>query len=183
MERLSSSPFTLDIYGNCGISQLTELAESSLFAHIVHARQAALLTSEEQLSIAHHVASGVADMHTAGIAHNDLSPDQFLLVNGIYKISDFHLASFTKQTQNDGTICKEKPQTMNLHVSAIYTAVYESFLVHHSLTIQSILAVGQGKSTRRVAIPRNQSTNTSRQGRRVGLGKLSVPNTHQTMGF
>jgi hypothetical protein len=27
MERLFSSPFVLDIYGNCGVSQLTELSK------------------------------------------------------------------------------------------------------------------------------------------------------------
>jgi serine/threonine protein kinase len=124
MERLSASPYALDIYGNCAISQLTQLAEHSLFAHILHERRQLLLagntttsrmTPEEQLSIAHHVASGIADMHHAGIAHNDLSIHQFLFVEGIYKISDFDFASFVKTNKEGLLPCREQPQTTNRH--------------------------------------------------------------------
>lgn len=129
MERLSASPYALDIYGNCAISQLTQLAEHSLFAHILHERRQLLLagntttsrmTPEEQLSIAHHVASGIADMHHAGIAHNDLSIHQFLFVEGIYKISDFDFASFVKTNKEGLLPCREQPQTTNRHVRHDY---------------------------------------------------------------
>ena len=129
MEQLSSSPYALDIYGNCATSQLTQVADNTLLAHIVHERKLlqhdnntsstmTLLSHQAQLSMALHVASGIADVHQTSIAHNDVSLDQFLFVDGIYKISDFHLASFIKMTK-EGLPCREKPQNMNLHVRPI----------------------------------------------------------------
>jgi serine/threonine protein kinase len=57
-------------------------------------------SKEELLKVAHDVACGVRDAHNfdhrerATIAHCDLSPDQFLLVDGVYKLNDFNRAKF-----------------------------------------------------------------------------------------
>mmetsp|Transcript_19134 Transcript_19134/g.34648 ORF Transcript_19134/g.34648 Transcript_19134/m.34648 type:complete len:86 (+) Transcript_19134:324-581(+) len=40
----------------------------------------------------------------------------FLFAEGIYKISNFHLASFVKTNKEGLLPCREEPQAMNLHV-------------------------------------------------------------------
>jgi tRNA A-37 threonylcarbamoyl transferase component Bud32 len=54
---------------------------------------------EEQLSIAHHVASGIADMHHAGIAHNDLSTHQFSICRGNLQNFQLSFSQFHKDKQ------------------------------------------------------------------------------------
>lgn len=79
MERLVASPFALDIYGNCGIAQIVQAAQDSLFTQIVYARKYGdEMTPQQKLIIGYQVASGVADLHSIdthgpSVAHNDLS--------------------------------------------------------------------------------------------------------------
>lgn len=111
------------IIGNCGISQLTEVAEDNLYSQLVYARKHGdRMTPEQKLRIGYQIASGVADLHSIdnrapSVAHNDISSEQFLLVDGVYKLSDFHAASFMKQDQN-GTNCREGAKKMNREVSS-----------------------------------------------------------------
>ena len=110
MERLSASPYALDIYGNCATSQLTQVADNTLLAHIIHERRQQQLHGwqyvlhhhitliEEQLSIAHHVASGIADLHHVGIAHNDLSHGSISICR--WNLQNFRL-SFSQFCQDE----------------------------------------------------------------------------------
>jgi serine/threonine protein kinase len=121
---------SLSSKGNCGISQLTEVAEDSLYTQLVYAREHGdQMTPEQKLRIGYHVAAGVADMHGIGnrpsVAHNDISSEQILLVNGVYKLSDFHLSSFMTQDRN-GTNCKEEGKRMHQEVT-----VQNACFVHH----------------------------------------------------
>jgi hypothetical protein len=125
MERLSFSPFVLDMYGNCGNSQLTEYAPGlNLYSQIKHAKDVGrdTMSSISRLKIGYHVASAVADVHSferednmPSLAHNDLCCDQYLLVNGVYKLNDFHLSSAIYKDQ-DGHQCPEPPKGMKRYL-------------------------------------------------------------------
>jgi serine/threonine protein kinase len=118
MERLSSSNFVMTIYGNCGVSQIIELGECSLHDVIKLARtHGDKLSTADKLRIAFQLASGIADVHSidgsnvTSFAHNDLDPGQIILVDGVFKVSDFHLASIKYQDKN-GRICQQHPKDL-----------------------------------------------------------------------
>jgi len=87
MERLKRSPYVIDVYGFCGNSVLTELGRENLNAFI--RRKEDPLT---MLQVAYQIAHGIADLHNSdvegvpSIAHADIAPQQFVLVDGIYKL-------------------------------------------------------------------------------------------------
>jgi len=60
------------------------------------------------LKVAADVASGVAEAHLfvdgmPTMAHADLKPEQFLLVDGVYKINDFNCCHFLTQSRENAT--------------------------------------------------------------------------------
>jgi len=122
MERLTASPFVLDVYGNCGASQLTAYAKGgNLHDYIAIARRDGESTSSlDKLKISYQVAQGVADMHSIDgtdeptLVHNDLCCHQFVLVDGIYKLNDFHLTTIVKRNRTDGSVCLDFPHTPDL---------------------------------------------------------------------
>lgn len=114
MERLSQSDYVLDIYAYCGLSQVIELGDGGGNLHdlIKTTRQKIRdeLSSIDKLKIGYQLVSAVADMHgndpaTIPIVHNDICCHQFILVNGIYKLNDFHLAKFQKKHVSSGNTC------------------------------------------------------------------------------
>lgn len=126
MERLSASPFVLDIYGNCKGSHILEYASGrNLYAQIKNARSNGdKMSPETKLRIGYHVTKAVVDMHAIdgdvpSLVHNDLCCDQYLLVDGVYKLNDFHLSSMVKTTRA-GKACREAPRGMNKNVSTSY---------------------------------------------------------------
>lgn len=128
MERLSSSPYILDLYGNCGNSQMTEYAPGLyLYAQIKYAKDLRKdhMSSLHRLKVGYHVASAVADVQSfeqdgvPSLAHNDLCCDQYLLANGIFKLNDFHLSS-AMYKDPDGNPCPEPPRGMKRSVSLKY---------------------------------------------------------------
>jgi len=122
MERLSSSPFVMSIYGNCGLSQIIELGESSLHDLIKIARlEGNSMSPSDKLRIGFQLASGIADVHSIdgdipSLAHNDLDGGQIILVDGVFKISDFHLASIKYQDRK-GNVCEQAPKGLSSKVS------------------------------------------------------------------
>lgn len=68
MERLTSSPYVIDIYSFCGLSVLTDFAGKDISYVVDHTPR------KDRLQLAKQVAHGVADLHKAGIVHNDLNP-------------------------------------------------------------------------------------------------------------
>jgi len=91
-ERLTSSPFVMDIYGHCGYSGLFEFSDGGILEDLVLNRQRRgkkPLSRVDKLSLAVEVASGVADLHTmesrngySAIVHGDLYLTQFVLTGG-----------------------------------------------------------------------------------------------------
>eukprot|EP00978_Attheya_sp_CCMP212_P042555 scaffold261433_cov40-Attheya_sp.AAC.1 len=67
----------------------------------------------DKLKILIQIVSAIADLHTfeedgiVSVTHNDLCCHQFILIDGIYKLNDFHLATMSKK-DSDNNICKQE---------------------------------------------------------------------------
>jgi hypothetical protein len=118
MERMTASPYVLNVHGSCGASQLTELGGGGNVHDLVKLARLAQkrktvdwMNAEKRLRVGYHVASGVAAMHsideTPSLVHNDLCCHQYILVDGVYKLNDFHLASLNLINKETGQACKE----------------------------------------------------------------------------
>jgi hypothetical protein len=122
MERLTASSFVLDVYGNCGASQLTAYASGGNLHDLIALarRDGDQMSPLDKLKISYHVAQGVADLHAIdgddepSLVHNDLCCHQFVLIDGVYKLNDFHLASIVTRNRNDGSVCMDRPHTSDL---------------------------------------------------------------------
>lgn len=69
-----------------------------------------------KLKIAYHLATAVADTHSLesdggfiSLAHNDLCCHQFVLIDGIFKLNDYHLSVFVLKSLQSGQPCKLHP--------------------------------------------------------------------------
>jgi serine/threonine protein kinase len=122
MERLTASPFVVDVFGYCGQSALNELANfpfpgvQSLesFDKRMRGRDSAK-ANLIKLRMAASIALGVADIHAAGaadddndvyMAHYDLNPRNIaLFAGGKPKINDFNIAEFLKYDPSTNRTC------------------------------------------------------------------------------
>ena len=110
MERLTFSEHVFDIYGYCGQSGFFEYGNSGNINDAIWNEAFGKLNSVERLVIASQVAEAVADVHSVGgefasIAHTDIMTDQFIFVDGVYKLNDFNRCFFLywNTTSNNGT--------------------------------------------------------------------------------
>eukprot|EP00980_Cylindrotheca_fusiformis_P031109 scaffold25830_cov162-Cylindrotheca_fusiformis.AAC.10 len=116
MERLQASPYVLDIYGYCGLSQVIEPGDAGGNIHdlikTTRLRRTDSLPTIDRMKILYQLASGVADMHSfekdglVSLVHNDICCHQFILAHGIYKLNDFHMARFQRKNKDTNTVCK-----------------------------------------------------------------------------
>ena len=99
MERLTASPHVIDLYAYCSTSGLVEYADggdlsTELEQSFTH------MTALRKLQIAVQAAQGLAGMHTTDFSnrsvliHRDIKADQFIKVNGRYKLNDFNMAAY-----------------------------------------------------------------------------------------
>jgi serine/threonine protein kinase len=72
MEQFTSSPYIIDMYGYCGMSVLTDYADTTV-SRVVHKFNATKRPMVETLRLAKQVAKGVWDLHRGGVIHNDLN--------------------------------------------------------------------------------------------------------------
>ena len=107
-EQLTASPYVANIYGFCANAALYDYAdEGDLYSFIKSTNR----TRTESLRVAYHVAAAVADAHhldhrnRATIAHTDIKPDQFLLLDGMYKLNDFNRAHLISWDPNQDKQC------------------------------------------------------------------------------
>ena len=115
MERLTSSPYVMDIYAFDGNSGLCEFGDGgSIEDQIWYIDDTSEdWTSSERLVIAHQLASGLADTHNVGnegvpaIAHADMTTSQYVYVkeSGIYKLNDFNRCRFLAIDKKTNEIC------------------------------------------------------------------------------
>lgn len=115
MERLTKSPYILTTYGYCGLSQLIEYGDGGSIHDLikrVRMQQSDLLDPVQKLKVALQLVSAVADLHTfeddhkASVTHNDLCCHQFVFVDGVYKLNDFHLARFLERDRRTKETCE-----------------------------------------------------------------------------
>lgn len=103
MERMTKSPHVVDIYGFCGNSGLFQYAKGGDITDKIWPRhKKSNLTMIDKLHIATQVAMAVADVHNfdkegqASMAHTDITPSQFILIDGVFKLNDFNRARFIR---------------------------------------------------------------------------------------
>lgn len=110
MERLTSSPNVVNIFSYCGNGGVYEFGDQgSLNAY----RRLHNRTSINDIKYSIQAATGLADFHSIdgegkpSIVHNDIKPQQFILIDGVFKLNDFNKAKFMLWN-------KEKNQKCNI---------------------------------------------------------------------
>ena len=125
MERLTSSPRIVDIYGHCAVSVMTEHLpiemESTIISGSGYVSENPLhdskdvdpkndLTPTEKLTIALEMAETLADLHgfkDGVIVHDDVQLCQFLRSkDGVLKLNDFNRAEVMLWHDQDQDYCK-----------------------------------------------------------------------------
>jgi len=184
MERLSSSKFVVDIYGFCGNSGVFEHTNRGGLDDLIWSRKGKLLKPVEKLVIALDAARGLADTHNvdmegqASIAHTDISPGQFLLIDGVFKLNDFNRARFMRWDTNANKTCGYKvsmnpgtfrsPEEYAYEVQDEKVDVYSLGNVYYCLltrlwpfeTIKTREAIKKVKSGERPPLPDDIRTST-----------------------
>jgi len=130
MERLQGSKYILNIYGNCGSSQMVEVAGGgALYDQMVVAKNTEnapdglLNDAETNLRVSYHVARAVADLHSidgtdaTSFIHDDICCDQYLFVDGVFKLNDFNRAQTQLRNQTSGLGCKDNVSDFYIGVS------------------------------------------------------------------
>ena len=119
MERLSASPFVMNVYGYCGQSALNELADFidgysnlQVFARSLQDRfEPHITVMKLQLSVM--LALGVSHVHgidgdpsNATLIHYDINPKNVAIVQGGRpKLNDFNVAEFVRWNTRTGERC------------------------------------------------------------------------------
>jgi serine/threonine protein kinase len=106
MERLTGSPYVVDIYGYCGMSVLTEFAGPPLFEDARGCNKNGI----ELLDLAQKVAKGLADIHSEFLVHNDVNYQNIVWsrTNGygsVPKYNDFNLGVLRHKYKKNGQLC------------------------------------------------------------------------------
>ena len=117
MEHLTSSPYVMSIHGFCSTSVLTPKAGEGgdLYGLINSVRNGGEdLTSLDKLRVVIQLAEGVASMHEAGVAHNDLDVSQRLFVGGQYRLNDFTYGFLIPKHPKTDEPCKATGSDMAL---------------------------------------------------------------------
>lgn len=119
MERLTASPYVVDVYGYCGQSAINELAdfpfENMQYLEKLSRRMRGIYDHESlflRLGIAAGMAQGLADVHRAGgagralMVHYDINPRNIALFRGAQpKINDFNIAEFLRYNPQTNQTC------------------------------------------------------------------------------
>mmetsp|Transcript_16391 Transcript_16391/g.24037 ORF Transcript_16391/g.24037 Transcript_16391/m.24037 type:complete len:688 (-) Transcript_16391:313-2376(-) len=129
MERLTSSPHVMNIYGYCGQSALTEFATTQLKKLVDK------LNRRGRLYLARDIASGMADVHNIGnagegnatLVHNDINPSNIMVSYGVPKFNDFNIGIMMEWNQKKSRPCR----FWNHHPNAQWRAPEEQPDGHH----------------------------------------------------
>jgi len=101
MDRLTFSPYVVNIYSFCSNSGLVEHGgwgdlEKVIWPLGKKSHATLNLSRRDKITMALQVAMGIADTHDAdhngyaSIAHTDIAPKQFIYIDGVYKLNDFN---------------------------------------------------------------------------------------------
>lgn len=106
-EQLTASSLVVDIYGHCANSALFDFAGGGGLFQVFESNPSKV----ELLNISYGLARSVADAHNTdqngrpSIAHRDIKPDQWIRVNGEYKLNDFNRARFLTWDKTRNEVC------------------------------------------------------------------------------
>eukprot|EP00566_Odontella_aurita_P012553 CAMPEP_0113528356 /NCGR_PEP_ID=MMETSP0015_2-20120614/1797_1 /TAXON_ID=2838 /ORGANISM="Odontella" /LENGTH=480 /DNA_ID=CAMNT_0000426875 /DNA_START=157 /DNA_END=1595 /DNA_ORIENTATION=+ /assembly_acc=CAM_ASM_000160 len=107
MEHLTSSPYVMSLYGFCATSVLSPRASNDLYGLINSVRNGGEEPAPlDKLRIIIQLAEGVAAMHEAGVAHNDLDTSQHLFYDGRFHINDFTYGFLQRRNPKTKIPCK-----------------------------------------------------------------------------
>lgn len=104
MERLTSSNYVIDIFSYCTNSGLFDYGDSgTIHSTISHSlKESTIISPIHKLQISAQVAMALKDVHStdsdyfSAIVHGDIKADQFVLIDGIYKLNDFNRGRFMR---------------------------------------------------------------------------------------
>jgi hypothetical protein len=106
-EQLTASPYISDIYGYCGLSAVVDYSNEKNLDYVYEQHP----TKDELFQIAHDVAQSIADAHhlneqgQATVVHMDIKPDQWIRLEGRFKLNDFNLARMITWDPVTGESC------------------------------------------------------------------------------
>jgi len=108
-ERLTASPYVMNIFGYCGMSGIFEFAPDGDLSDALS--DGNTFTKKERFKTALEVTRAVSDLHNfnrrvPAIAHSDIWHSQFVKTKrGVYALSDFNRAQFLfwNSTSNDAS--------------------------------------------------------------------------------
>lgn len=116
MERLTPSPYVMDIYGFCGMSVATSFAGEDI------AKLSDKLTPLERLNLAREVAVGLADIHgidgggrRVSLVHNDINYSNILISKErrVPVFNDFNIAVLSMWNERTNDACRFKSHFPN----------------------------------------------------------------------
>jgi len=108
MERLTSSPHVINIYGFCGHSVVTEYADGPRLGTLADKSKKIPL---KRLEIARDIASGLADVHgidgddQPSFVHLDINPANVVVVGNTLKLNDFNIGIILRKNKKTGKTC------------------------------------------------------------------------------
>ena len=108
LERLTSSPHVINIYGFCGHSVVTEYADGPRLGTLADKSKKIPL---KRLEIARDIASGLADVHgidgddQPSFVHLDINPANVVVVGKTLKLNDFNIGIILKKNKKTGKTC------------------------------------------------------------------------------
>lgn len=123
MERLTSSPHVINVFGFCGHSVITEFAEGTRVGTLA---DKSAKTPLARLKIARDIAMGLADVHgidgdgIATFVHLDINPANVVSIGGTLKLNDFNIGIIRRWNQTSNQPCGFKnaqypnPQVRNV---------------------------------------------------------------------
>jgi len=119
MERLTSSPHVINVFGFCGHSVLTEYADGSRVGELADKSKKKPLA---RLKIARDIAHGLADVHgidgdgNATFVHLDVNPANVVSIGGTLKLNDFNIGIIRRWNTTSNTPCGFPAQYPNPQV-------------------------------------------------------------------
>lgn len=122
MERLTSSPHVINVFGFCGHSVLTEYADGSRVGELADKSKKTPLA---RLKIARDIAHGLADVHgidgdgNATFVHLDINPANVVSIGGTLKLNDFNIGIIRRWNTTSNTPCGFPAQYPNPQVRTL----------------------------------------------------------------
>lgn len=139
-ERTTKSPWITDIYGYCAFGGLFEYADGGTLMDRTlreeqKKRKFSPLSRQQKLDFAIQASSGMADLHTiesrngyAAMSHTDIMLNQWVWVDGRYKLNDFnrgHLFYWNEKKQESCPYLWNEGNPANWHFRAPEEYKYE----------------------------------------------------------